>query len=397
MSHSTAQVSTPVNPARILLLDDDADVLRAYARALRACGHVVDVATSAQDGLDLLARISYDAVFSDIVMPGMTGLDLLRAIRGRDLDVPVVLVTGNPRLETALRAIEFGVARYLVKPVSLADLADSAAWAIRMNATTRTTRAALEGPGAHSPGASDRAALESRFNRALESLRLVFQPIVSWKHRRVFGYEALLRVLEPSFPTPPDFLHAAERLGRLREVGAAVRGAAALAAAEAPPDVALFVNLHPMDLLDEDLYREDAPLAAISDRIVFELTERATLEQIDDLLERRGRLRKLGYRIAVDDLGAGYSGLSSLVELDPELVKLDMSLVRGVDSDQARQAIVRALARLVTELGMQVVAEGVETLAERDMLTTLSCDLLQGFVFAHPAPGFVPVDFPRSG
>jgi EAL domain-containing protein (putative c-di-GMP-specific phosphodiesterase class I) len=384
------QPSSPQATPRILLLDDDPDVLRAYARALRACGHVVDVATSAQEGLDYLSRVSYDAVFSDIVMPGMTGLDLLRTVRDRELDVPVLLVTGNPRLETALRAIEYGVARYLVKPVSLADLAESAAWAIRMNAAARSKRAALD----HDveAGINERAVLEVRFSRALESLRMVFQPIVS-TDRRVFGYEALLRVLEPAFPTPPDLLLAAERLGRLRDVGAAVRAAVAIAAVDAPEDTVLFVNLHPMDLLDEDLYRPDAPLARIADRVVFELTERATLEEIDDLPDRRARLRELGYRIAIDDLGAGYSGLSSLIGLDPELVKLDMSLVRGVDGDTARQSIVGALARLVRELGKQLVAEGVETASERDMLMSLGCTLLQGYFFARPCPGFTTVDF----
>lgn len=386
LPHPSPEAQAP----RILLLDDDADVLRAYARALRACGHVVDVATSAQEGLDYLSRISYDAVFSDIVMPGLTGLDLLRTVRDRDLDVPVVLVTGNPRLETALRAIEYGVARYLVKPVSLADLADSAAWAIRMNSAARSKRAALESDV--DAGINERAALEVRFSRALESLRMVFQPIVA-SDRTLYGYEALLRVLEPSFPTPPDFLNAAERLGRLREVGAAVRGAVAIAAVDAPPNVALFVNLHPMDLLDEDLYRIDAPLARLAPRVVFELTERATLDQIDDLADRRSRLRELGYRIAVDDLGAGYSGLSSLLGLEPELVKLDMSLVRGVDVDTARQSIVGALARLVRDLGKQLVAEGVETASECVMLESLGCTLLQGYYFARPCPGFVQVDF----
>lgn len=384
---------SPQPSPRILLLDDDTDVLRAYARALRACGHVVDVATSAQEGLDFLSRISYDAVFSDIVMPGLTGIDLLRTVRDRDLDVPVVLVTGNPRLETALRAIEYGVARYLVKPVSLADLADSAAWAIRMSAQARSKRAALGGNA--DAGITERTALQVLFSRALESLRMVFQPIVSIEGR-TYGYEALLRVLEPAFPTPPDFVHAAERLGRLRDLGAAVRNAVAIAAVDAPPDAVLFVNLHPMDLLDEDLFRADAPLARIAHRVVFELTERATLEEIDDLQQRRTRLRDLGYRIAIDDLGAGYSGLSSLIGLDPELVKLDMSLVRGVDGDVARQSIVGALARMIRELGKQLIAEGVETTQERDMLVSLGCTLLQGYLFARPAPGFTPVDFTRT-
>jgi EAL domain-containing protein (putative c-di-GMP-specific phosphodiesterase class I) len=383
-------------PPRILLIDDDTDVLRAYARALRSCGYHVDVATTAQDGLDNLGRAGYDAVFSDIVMPGLSGLDLLGAVRGYDPDVPVVLMTGNPRLETAIRAIEHGVARYLVKPISIQELGDTAAWAIRMNTLARSKRQALALTTTPGHRIGDRDTLAVRFSQALERLTVVFQPIVAWPARSVYGYEALLRVRDSAFPTPPDFIAAAERLGRLREVGAAVRQAVARAASEAPAQAALFVNLHPMDLLDESLYRPDAPLARLSNRVVFELTERATLEQIDDLAQRRAQLRELGYHIAVDDLGAGYAGLSSLVSLEPELVKIDMSLIRGVDLDPARQSVVRRIAELVRDLGMDVIAEGVETQAERDMLTRLGCSLLQGYWFARPGPGFPSVDFSRG-
>lgn len=378
--------------ARLLLLDDDPDVLRAYARALRACGYVVDVATTATEGLECIGRVSYDAVFSDIVMPGLSGLDLLRAVRSRDLDVPVVLMTGNPRLDTAIRAIEYGVARYLVKPVSIAELGESAAWAVRMNSLARSKRAALEVTGAVGAPIGDRAALEERFDAALATLAMVFQPIVSVVGQGTYGYEALLRVREPAFPTPPDFLAAAERLGRLREVGGAVRAAVAAAAVDLTANHALFVNLHPMDLLDDALYDPDAPLAKLACPIVFEVTERASLDGIDDVVERRARLRTLGYRVAIDDLGAGYAGLSCLVQLEPELVKIDMSLARGVDADESRQKVVRSLSQMTRDLGMEVIAEGVETPAERDMLSTLGCGLLQGYWFGRPAPGFGSVD-----
>jgi EAL domain-containing protein (putative c-di-GMP-specific phosphodiesterase class I)/ActR/RegA family two-component response regulator len=384
------------DPPRILLIDDDTDVLRAYARALRACGYQVDVATTAQDGLDNLGHTVYDAVFSDIVMPGLSGLDLLGAVRGYDLDVPVVLMTGNPRLETAIRAIEHGVARYLVKPISIEDLGDTAAWAIRMNALARSKRLALELTTTPGHRIGDRDTLAVRFSQALERLTVVFQPIVSWPTRSIYGYEALLRVRDSAFPTPPDFIAAAERLGRLREVGAAVRQGVAQAIEAVPPGTSVFVNLHPMDLLDEALYLPDAPLGRAPCTVVFELTERATLEQIDDLPQRRAMLRELGYQIAVDDLGAGYAGLSSLVSLEPDLVKIDMSLVRGVDLDPARQSVVRRIAEMVQDLGMEVIAEGVETQAERDMLSRLGCKLLQGYWFARPAPGFPTVDFSRG-
>ena len=98
--------------------------------------------------------------------------------------------------------------------------------------------------------------------------------------------------------------------------------------------------------------------------------------------------RRLDSEIAIDDLGAGYAGLSSFTQLEPDVAKLDMSLVRGIDTDTRRRSIVRSMKQLCSELGILVVAEGVETVAERDTLDDLGCDLLQGYLFAKPCRGF---------
>ena len=100
------------------------------------------------------------------------------------------------------------------------------------------------------------------------------------------------------------------------------------------------------------------------------------------------RLRALGYRIAIDDLGAGYAGLTSFAQLEPEVVKVDMSLVRGIDRSPVKQKLVRSIIALCTELGIQLVAEGIETPAERDALIALGGDLCQGYLFAKPGRGF---------
>jgi len=96
----------------------------------------------------------------------------------------------------------------------------------------------------------------------------------------------------------------------------------------------------------------------------------------------------MGFRVAVDDLGVGYAGLTSFTQLEPEVVKLDMSLIRNIDQHPKKQSIVGAMKRLCDELGMAVVAEGVETVAERDALVELGLDLLQGYLFGSPARGF---------
>jgi len=114
---------------------------------------------------------------------------------------------------------------------------------------------------------------------------------------------------------------------------------------------------------------------------------------MSDIQERMAALRARGYRIAVDDLGAGYAGLSSLASLQPEVVKLDMSLVRGVDQQPIKQRLVASLQTLGGPLGIRVVAEGVETQAERDTLIAIGCDLFQGYLFAKPARAFPTVNW----
>jgi EAL domain-containing protein (putative c-di-GMP-specific phosphodiesterase class I) len=101
----------------------------------------------------------------------------------------------------------------------------------------------------------------------------------------------------------------------------------------------------------------------------------------------------MGYRLAVDDLGAGYAGLTSFALLRPDVVKLDMSLVRGVDANPIKQTLVGTMAGLASEMGMRVVVEGVETIAERDTLIELGCDLFQGYLFARPTAEFPPISW----
>jgi EAL domain-containing protein (putative c-di-GMP-specific phosphodiesterase class I) len=167
-----------------------------------------------------------------------------------------------------------------------------------------------------------------------------------------------------------------------------VRAHVAAAAVDAPADVSLFVNLHAADLEDSELYAAGSPLSKIAPRVVLEVTERASLAGLKDLPSRVKGLRDMGFRIAIDDLGAGYAGLSSFTQLEPEIAKIDMSLVRGIDTDHRRRSIVHAMADLCRDLGILVVAEGVETGAERDVLAETGCDALQGYLFGRPERGF---------
>jgi EAL domain-containing protein (putative c-di-GMP-specific phosphodiesterase class I) len=216
---------------------------------------------------------------------------------------------------------------------------------------------------------------------------IAFQPIVA-KDGAIFGYEALLRSDEPTLPHPGAVLSAAERLERLSELGQRIRELAAKAFEPLSSDTLLFVNLHPRDLMDPTLVAPEMPLTRMARRVVLEITERAAIDDIKDVRARIGALRAMGYRIAVDDLGAGYAGLASFATLEPEFVKFDMSLIRDVHMSTIRRKLIGAMTTLCKDMGMRVVAEGIEAVEERDTVLDLNVDLFQGYLLGRPGRPF---------
>ena len=383
--------SSKPTASRVLLVDDDRSVTRSLARTLRNSGFDVFTADSGSEAIECVRSSSLDVVVSDISMPEMDGIELLRAIRQHVLDLPVLLLTGAPALESAIGAVEYGAFKYLTKPAEEGELVSSVERAAQLHRLARAKREALELTGeGHSP--ADRAGLEASFESALGNLWMAFQPIVqASENGDVHGYEALMRSAEPALPHPGAVLDAAERLGALPRLGKILRERAARPMIGADPLALLFINLHPADLLDDALYDAGSPLGLLATRTVLEITERTTLSSVPGVRERVAHLRRLGYRIAIDDLGAGYAGLSSFTQLEPDVVKLDMSLVRDVDKNVVKRRVVRSMISLCSDMGMSVVAEGVETPSERDVLVGLGCDLLQGYLFARPAKPFPTV------
>ncbi len=376
---------------QILLVDDDAGVLDLMRRVLEKTGYRVVACNNGDAALAALTTQTFDVMVSDIQMPGISGLKLLRAVRDHDLDLPVVLVTGDPGVKTATDAVEYGAFRYLIKPVPLVELRAVVGRAVSIGQMARSKREYVEEFGSGRFRVGDRAGVDAMLDRALSSLWMAYQPIVRAADSTVFAYEALMRTEEPTFPHPGAVLDAAQRAGRLHDVGRAVR-ASVLASVQGAEDGWLFfVNLHPEELLDSTLYLPDSPFASIAHRVVLEITERMSLDHLSNVADRIANLRALGFQIALDDLGAGYAGLTSFTQLEPEHVKLDMALVRDVHTNAIKQKIIRSMVHLCHDMGKQIIAEGVERVEERDALVELGCDLLQGYLFAKPGRPFPAV------
>jgi len=362
----------------VLLVDDDKLVLRAVERILVSSGYTVVAASDAQHAAREAMAGGYDVLVSDIHMQGITGVELLDVLRSYGCDIPVILMTGLPSFATAQTALELGAAQYLTKPIDRPALLKAIARAKVMPRRPKPTTCADP-------------ALAASFDRALGSLWMAFQPIVSLSAKRAVAYEALVRSDEKGFKTPGPLIEYAERSGRIGELGRAIRELCADAAAHVPRGAALFVNVHAQDLFEADLFSSSSPLASYANNVVLEITERGAIDEVGDILQRVHRLRALGYRLAIDDLGAGYAGLTSVAMLEPDYVKLDMSLTRDVGTSPLRQRLVHSMVDACRDTDMRVVAEGVETITELTTLRELGCDLLQGYHFARPTAEFVPI------
>lgn len=376
----------PQQETSVLLVDDETALRRALMRTFANAGFVATGAGSAEEALAVLATgKTFDTIVTDLQLPGIQGIEFLRRVRERDLDVPIIILTGNPSFESAVAAVQYGGFRYLQKPIDLDDLVRTVREACAMHHLATLKRSALELCEAEGWLIGDRAGLEAHFDQALDALWIAYQPIVKWPDQVVFGYEALVRSAHPALSNPALLFDAAERLGRVSALGRRIRRAIAESMRAAPADAVIFANLHALDLTDDDLFDASVAFSANAASVVLEITERCSLHRIVDVRARIGRLRELGFRIAVDDLGAGYAGLSSFSQLEPDIAKLDMSLVRGIDSSPRKASLVRTMIAVCRQdLDTLVVCEGVETTAERDTLEGLGADLLQGYLFARP-------------
>jgi diguanylate cyclase (GGDEF)-like protein len=221
-------------------------------------------------------------------------------------------------------------------------------------------------------------------NRAL---KFVYQPIIDAARETIFAYEALCRPADATFAGPVELFDAAERTGRIRELGELVRELCVVPLPDLAEPGVLFVNVHPLEL-NEALVAWAESQKADARRIVLEITEAAEVLDYGRTRELLARLQGLGFRIAVDDLGSGYAGLNSLARLAPDFAKLDTAMLRGIEPNSRPARLIHHLIDYANGEGMLVVAEGIETVEECRVVRELGCHLLQGYLFARPSPPF---------
>jgi EAL domain-containing protein (putative c-di-GMP-specific phosphodiesterase class I) len=219
---------------------------------------------------------------------------------------------------------------------------------------------------------------------AHQQISILYQPIWDIVDRRPIGVECLSRFSATPSRSPDKWFNEAAEIGHGIELELAAVSIALGALSRFSPDAYLAVNVSPETILSGQL--ENALEKFVLERIVLEVTEHAHVADYEALLARLAPLRQQGLRLAVDDAGAGYSSLQHILHLQPNLIKLDIALTRGIDLDPARRALAAALIRFARETGAKIIAEGVETYGELETLRGLGIVAAQGFFLTRPQP-----------
>lgn len=225
-----------------------------------------------------------------------------------------------------------------------------------------------------------------RIRQAIEGdiLTMVYQPIWNIETSRPIGIESLSRFSGTPSRTPDLWFKEAEEagLGAKLELAAIRKALAALP--DFPQNIYMSVNASPETILSDDI--ESAMDGVDLDRIVLEITEHARVESYARLNMALAPLRERGLRVAIDDAGAGYASLQHILQLRPDIIKLDMGLTRSIDLDPARRALAMALIGFAYQLNATIVAEGVETESELKTLRAIGIEAAQGYLLGRPVP-----------
>lgn len=385
---------------KILLVDDEPKVLSGLCRTL---GNRFTLAC-ANSGAEALAIVQsegpFAAIVSDMRMPGMSGLDLLREMRQRVPETVRLVLSGHADFDAVVAAVNEGaIFRFHTKPVAPDVLADSLQCALLRHIEAKQARGRLDPSLEHvrEVDALHRALAENQ-------LRLYLQPqcrpAADIIGADVIGAEALVRWQHPArgLLAPGQFLPAVEAAGLMGHLTRWMLEAACAEvrrwkAGDLPP-MRVAVNACPADFCEASFANDVADIirrhAIPYEAVEIEITEGAAMADAGATRQVIDSLARLGVATSIDDFGSGYSSLGWLRQLSVQTLKIDRMFFDDITSDPSAYRVLQTIVSLGHDLGLRVLAEGVETMDQMEFVSRAGCDLVQGFVIAPPMP---PEDF----
>lgn len=384
--------------ARLVVVDDEESNLVLVRHMLERAGYRrVETIADSSSVMARLAADPPDLVLLDLHMPEPDGFTLLAEIRATvaaDDIVPVLVLTADITVDARELALGHGALDILTKPFHYPELLLRVhnLLAVRMiHARVQEHHAEVTSAlASHEETArADRArrrSIEERVDEVVagEGLSVVFQPVIDLVDGTIAGAEALARFTGGGGARPGDFFVEADEVGRRVEAEVVAVGRAIDRLDELPPDAFLSVNACAATI------RSGALLERLDDvpgfRLVVELTEQESAEDYPGLIAGIEALRDRGVRLAVDDTGSGYSRFHHILRLSPDIIKLDRTLVAGVDADPMRRSLMAAMVHFANETGTMLIGEGIETEDELAVLRSLGLAYGQGYLLARPGP-----------
>ena len=369
------------NSKTVLIVDDEPAVSQLLTILLGSHGYSTKVACTGRQALETISP-DIDLVLLDMVLPDSEGIKICQQFKSNSLtrDIPIIIISGNQNKSDRIESLYLGAEDYLTKPFEAEELF------ARMDVVFRR----------HHVRSSDESFLQHQeticeLRRIIdhESIDVLFQPIYFLKPMRLLGFEMLSRPQTSSTMASPEiFFKNALKYGVYHDVEMiGWRKAVKMAADVFDGRQKLFLNCDPY-LVESEKFKNVKDLfynfGMSSNEVFLEITERSAVVAFDVFYERLRECRQDGFKIAVDDLGAGYSSLESIIELRPEAVKLDRHIVNGVSRDSYKSSIVKLFVSFCRENSIICVAEGIETREDFDKLIELGVDAGQGYYLCRP-------------
>lgn len=390
----TVAMSEPpaATPVRVLVADDDDSVRRSIARLLsnKASVELVGMAADAEEAVELGSRTHPDVALVDVRMPKGGGVRAARELHKCSPETKVVALSGHADRDGVLEMLSTGAVGYLLKGAKVdvvqGIMAASRGEGVISNEVMADVIGELGGRLArqHEQEETQRIGVR-RIERVIgeRQFEMVFQPVQDLRTGKIAGVEALARFSAEPYRTPDIWIEEAWSLGLGVELELAAVLMALDSARHLPHGVFLAVNVSPQAATNSRLSELFASQDCIGS-LVVELTEHAAVEDYEMLATSLGPLRQSGMRVAVDDAGAGYASLRHVLHLKPDFIKLDISLISGIDEDRNKLALAESITSFARGSGTKVVAEGIEAAGQLECVAALGVDYGQGYLLGRP-------------
>ncbi len=387
---------------KILVIEDDRVIRENILKLLKAEGFDVTGAENGALGLNAAVSTLPDVILCDVMMPELDGYGVLVALRSHPVTatVPFVFLTGKADRSEVRQGMELGADDYLTKPFTKAELVGAISSRLKKQAAFVEQQYKLRSQSNEllQEAADKLDQIKTSLCDALEreEFQVYYQPQVNVQTGKIMSAEALVRWLHPEkgLISPAEFIPDAEETGFIIQLGEWVLQTACRQiqvwqnAGFSLQQVA--VNLSPRQFHQPELSSRVAKILAeiglAPSSLELELTESLMVEDAESAIATLQQLKDLGVSISIDDFGTGYSSLSYLTQYPFDVLKIDRCFISNITDGSTNAAIVKAIIEMAHSLCLEVIAEGVETEAEKDFLWRYECDAMQGYLFSPPVP-----------